>query len=110
MGITWAKPAATLRGPRVHGVSGARAHGVSRDLAQGPVRTGSIGPVDTGVPWARYMPVRTGSSGPPAWEVRGHGVAWELLPSSWRFLLRFQASLLDGVDVIFLFDSSSMNV
>ena len=102
----------------MHGVSGARAHGVPRDLTHEPVRTGSAGPVDTGVPWARYTPVRMGASGLPAWEARGHGVggarahgvAWELLPSSWRFLLRFQASLLDGVDVLFFLDSSSMNV
>ena len=98
----------------MHGVSGARAHGVSRDLTHEPVRTESVRPVDTGVPWAWYAPVRTGSSGPPAWEARGlgdggaraHGVAWELLPSSWRFLLRFQASLLDGVDVLFRMNSS----
>ena len=59
MGITWAKPAATLMGPRVHGVSGARAHGVSRDLTHEPVHTGSGRPVGTG----SWGPVRTGSPG-----------------------------------------------
>ena len=55
-----------------------------------------------GITWAKPAATHTGA--------RVHGVAWELLPSSWRFLLRFQASLLDGVDVLFFLDSSSMNV
>ena len=81
----------------MHGVSGARAHGVSRDLTQGPVRTGSIEARGHGGPVGTV-------------HARAHGVTWELLPSSWRFLLRFQASLLDGVDVLFSSDSLSMNV